>query len=416
MSDDSAATPLRANAAFRLYWLSDTVSELGSAVSLVAFPLLAVILLHASTLQVGVLVAAENIGWLVVALPAGALVEGWDRRRVLIVCDVLRAVVTVWVPIAYALGVLTLVQLVLVAGTVGTISVVASVAVQAFLPAVVPRSQLVEANGRIQTTSAAAGVVGPGVGGLLVQLLTAAGTISIDAASFALSGLAIARMPRQSHHIVTMPAARQRPLRHQVREGLVFVFGTPRFRWLTLCGVQWNLMVAAQEALVVPFLVRTVHVRSAAVGLLLATAGVGGILGGLVSKRLGNHIGPGRSAVAGLAFAGASSLLIPLTSRGPGLALFAAGNLGTALGATIFGVMNGSFRQAACPPELLSRMAASTRLFTWGALAVGGLLGGYLGSLMGARSALYAVVGGYLLSPLWLVVTTARSLDTPTPG
>lgn len=408
--------PLRRNVPFRLYWISETISDIGSGVSMVVFPLLAVVLLHATTFQVGLLVAAENVGWLLIGLPAGALVERWDKRRVLIYSELFCGVTTVSVPVSYAFGVLTFAQLVVVAGAVGTMRVLSSITIQAFLPAVVPPDQLVESNGRIQITGSAAGVLGPGLGGLFVQFWTAAGAVAIDAASFFVSALTLSQisaLPQQG----SSGDRHRLDLRRQIAEGLRFVFGTPRFRWLTLYGVQWNLMVATQETLVIPFLVRELHVRSGAIGFLLATAAIGGILGGMISGGMSKRVGPGRSAIIGLCIGGVSACLIPISTGGRGLVFFALGNFGVALGGSICGVMNGSFRQAACPPEMLSRMAASTRVFTWGALAVGGILGGYLGTVMGLRPALYVAAGGLLLTPLWLILTSARNLDfLPNPS
>ncbi|MGH9073212.1 MAG: MFS transporter, partial [Acidimicrobiales bacterium] len=158
---------------FRLLWLGQTVSVLGSQVTLVALPLAAVVVLHASTFQVGLLTAASTLAFLVIGLPAGAWVDRARRRPVMVADDLVRAAVLTSVPVAAAVGGLTMAQLYAVALVAGVCTVFFDVAYQSYLPALVGRERLVEGNARLETTQAMARVGGPTLGGFLVQLLSA---------------------------------------------------------------------------------------------------------------------------------------------------------------------------------------------------------------------------------------------------
>jgi MFS family permease len=172
---------------FVLLWSGQSVSEVGSAVTVLALPLTAVVVLRASTFQVGLLTSASTAAFALIALPAGALVDRWAKRRLMIWCDAARLVIIGSVPLAAALGVLTLGQLYAVAVTAGVATVFFDVAYQSYLPVVVDRDHLVEGNGKLGATQAFAQVAGPGLGGALAGLIGAARALAVDAISYAIS-------------------------------------------------------------------------------------------------------------------------------------------------------------------------------------------------------------------------------------
>ncbi|MEV5979568.1 MFS transporter [Streptomyces sp. NPDC052114] len=419
--------PLTRNRGFKLLWASETISHLGSAVTLVALPLLAVVTLHASPFEVGLLVAAENLAWLLIGLPAGAWVDRWPKRTVAVATDWARAALLTSIPVAALAGMLTMTHLYVVAVAVGVAGVFFAIAYQALLPSLVHPDDLVTANGRLQVSQSSAMILGPGLGGGLVQLATAAGAIALDALSFAVSALLLSRTrPKDRNEGQATPAKPARPatagkptprppLRTEVSEGLRYVLGDRRLRALTLCGAQFNFFVAAQQAVAVLFLVREVGLSAGWVGALLATSGAGGILAATFSGRLVARYGPGPTMTTALTCGTALGLLIPLASPGAGITLFAIGYAALSGGIVVFGVVFASYRQSVCPPALLGRMTATVRLFSWGALSVGGVTGGVLAQFAGLRGALWAVAIGFALCPLWVFLGGARHLPTP-PG
>ena len=382
MSTHTQPAELRRNRPFTLFWASETVSEVGNAITLVALPLIAVNLLAASEFQVGLLVATENLAWLLLGLPAGAWVDRWDARRVMVISDWARAVLIASIPVTALFGVLGMPQLYLVSLAVGGFTVFFSIAYQAVLPSIVRTSDLVTANGRMQLTQSTTSVLGPGLGGALIQLLSAAGAMVVDVMSFVVSALLLGRVrpARPSEQ----QASRRRSLRSEITTGLSYVFSDRRLRALTLCGAHFNFMVAAQQAVVVVFLVRVVELPDAMVGLLLGSVGLGGALAAIFSGRFLNRDAGARMTIS-MTVGTLAGLLVPMTFPGWGLLLFVIGYAALSAAVIVFNIVSGSFRQAICPPELRGRMAASTRMVTWGALPLGALVGGAVAQRPGFR-------------------------------
>jgi len=403
----STSRPLRRNTAFLCLWWSETISFFGSAVTVVALPLLAVKVLQATPLQVGLLVAMENVAWLVLGLPAGVWVDRWDKRRVVVVSDCARAFLLATVPVAALAGLLSLGQLYVVSLSIGVFTIFFSIAHQTFLPTIVEKEDLVAANGRTSASKSAADILGPGIGGALAQFLTPAGALLADAVSFAGSALLLARVPKPA---ASVPAKRS-SMRIEIIEGLNYVLRDPRLRALTFCSAQFNLFFGVQQALVMVFLVRVMNLNSWQIGLLFSAAGAGGMLAALLSSRLVTRLGPGRAALVAMIVGTLLGLLIPAARGAFGAALFALGYAGLTFAVVVFSVISGTFRQATCPQELLGRMVATTRIFSWGVIPLGGLAGGIVGELVGVRGTLWLSAFGFALCPLWLALTSAHDLS-----
>src|SRR4051794_16462113 len=216
MTATTATGSLWRHRSFGLLWAGDTVSQVGSQLTGLALPVLAVTVLHADAAAMGVLGAAETAAFLLVGLPAGALVDRWRKQRVLVLGDVVRAVALGSVPVAWALGALTLAQLVVVAFVTGLATVFFDVSYQSYLPAIVPAAQLVEGNAKLQASQSVAQVAGPAVGGVLLRVLAAPLLIAVDAVSFLGSALLVGRIRSAEH---PPPRAERRPLRGGDRRG-----------------------------------------------------------------------------------------------------------------------------------------------------------------------------------------------------
>lgn len=404
---------------FLLLWGGQSVSELGSAVTLLALPLTAVVVLRASTFQVGLLSAAVTAAFLVLALPAGAVVDRLAKRRLMLACDVVRVLVIGSVPVTAAFGVLTMAQLYAVALVAGVGTVFFDVAYQSYLPELIGREQLVDGNGKLQTTAEGARLAGPGLGGGLVGLVGAAMAMAADAASFAVSVaslLLIRARPPSAQPAAAAPRPRPR-LRTEVMAGLAFVLREPILRKVVACTGTCNLFSGVINALQIIFLVRVLHVPPAYTGLVVALAAVGGIAGGAVSGRLAGWIGSARIIWVSILGFGAAGLLVPFATPGWGVALFVVGWAGFSFSAVVYNVAQVSYRQTVCPPELLGRMNAAVRWIVWGTLPLGGLLGGALGSVLGIRAALVVGAAGSWAGGLWVFFSPLRrTRDVPPPG
>ncbi len=410
-----------------LLWSGQAVSEIGSAVTIVALPLAAVVLLHATTFQIGLLSAATTVCFLVVALPAGLIVDRVAKRRLMIFCDVARMLILGSVVVAAAFGVLTMAQLFAVGFLTGLATVFFDVAYQSYLPALIARDQLHDGNGKLGATQAFSQVAGPGLGGALFGLLKA-GAMAADAISFAVSTATLllirAREPRPGD--VSALAAREAAaagvpaptgfagLRKELFAGLGFVFGHKVLRKIAACTGTANLFGSISGALEIVFLVRVLHVRPAETGLLIGVGSVGGVLGGILAGRLAKWIGTARIIWFSMAVFGAIPIVMPLAERGPRLVLFPIAIAGLSFTVVLYNIAQLSYRQLICPPHLLGRMNAAMRWIVWGTLPLGGLLGGVLGSLLGIRTTIWIGVIGSWAAAFWVIFSPLRKMkDIP---
>ncbi|MFC4331105.1 MFS transporter [Streptomyces andamanensis] len=399
---------------FLLLWSGQTVSETGSAVTQVALPLLAVVALRASTFEVGLLTAATTLAFAVIALPAGALVDGAAKRTVMLVCNVLRLVIIGTVPLAAAFGVLTMAQLYVVAVAAGVCSVFFDVAYQSYVPSLVPAARLMDANGKLGTTQAFAQLGGPGLGGGLVGLVGAAGAMTADALSYAVSAASLLGIRTREEPPPARPA--DETLRRRITEGLKFVLGHGILRKVVACTGTANLFSGMSTALAMVFLVRVLHVRPALTGLVLAGAAVGGVAGGVFAGRLAERIGSARIIWVSMLVFSAPQVIAAAAWRGWGVVLFAAGWAVTGFSAMVYNIAQLSYRQSVTPPELMGRMNAAVRWVVWGTLPVGGVLGGLLGTLIGVRPALWVAFAGSWAAGWFVFFSPLRRLrDVPPP-
>jgi MFS family permease len=393
---------------FRLLWGGETVSELGSQVSLLAIPLLAVGTLQATTFEMGLLTAASTAAFLIVGLPAGVWVDRLRRRRVMMVADAGRMLALGSIPIASAVGGLTLVQLFVVTLASGILTVLFDVAYQSYLPTLVGREHLVEGNAKLTGSAEVAAVAGPSVAGGLVQAIGSAAAVAVDSASFLVSALALGAI-RAPEPKPTVPESGHPRLLHGIAEGLRFVFGNALLRAIAATTATSNLFGGIAAAVEIVFLVREVHASPGVIGLLFALAGVGGVLGAFAAGPMARRVGGARATAIGIGVS-VGALLIPLTMPGLGLLYFGFGMFLVAFSATVYNVNQVSFRQRLCPDRLLGRMNATMRFVVWGVLPIGALIGGLLGAALGLRTTLWIGALGQAFAGAWLLASPMRSL------
>lgn len=399
---------------FRLLLSGAAASQLGTQVTLVALPLVAVLELEASALQVGLLTAAETAAFLLVGLPAGAWVDRMRKRPLLIRADIVRCVAMASVPPAAAAGVLTMAQLYAVALVTGVATVFFDVAHQSYLPQLLPREGLVAGNGALETVRSIAQVGGPGLGGGLVQLLGAATAILADSAGYLVSALLLLLIRTPEEQPAPVPG---RSLRAEIGEGVAYVLRHPLLRVIAAATAASNFFAALLMAVQTVFWVRVLQLSPTAIGLLLSVSALGGLTGALCAGPLARKVGQARLIRLSVTVSAPFALLWPLSGRGWGVLLFAAGSAVVLFGAVVYNVAQVSFRQSVCPPALLGRMNATMRFLAWGAMPLGALVGGAVAGAAGPRAALWLCAAGFLLIPLPLLLSPLRRMrDLPAGG
>ena len=401
--------PLLRQPEFLKLWAAQSISQLGDQVTLLALPLVAVLTLDASAARMGFLVAAELLPHLLFSLFAGVWIErSQQRRRLMIVADVGRALLLASVPLAYAFDVLTFPQLYVVAFAIGTFAVMFDVSWSTLFVAVVPRRDVVDANSKMSLSRAVSFVTGPSVAGFLVQVLTAPVTLVVDAVSYVGSAFFLMRIRAQEP-----PVERDgNGVLRNLREGMRFVLRDELIRADLACAATINLFNFVFHAIFVLYATRELGVSPATLGLALGAGAVGGILGALFAPRLERAIGIGRSVVVGSVLFPAPLILVPIAYGSElqlGLMLGAAEFL-SSVGVMIFDVSAASMTFLRTPDRIRARTAGTFRFVNYGIRPIGALLGGALGTALGLQTALWIGVLGALLGVGWLVFSPIPSL------
>ena len=384
---------------FRILFAASTLSQLGTNVSYVAVPLIAVAVLDAGPGQVGALATLGTLAFLLIGLPAGAWVDRMRHRPLLIGADLARAVLFASVPLAWWADTLTLGQLYAVVLLNGCATVFFDVGSQSTLPHLVGREALVPANAAMVSLQAAGNVAGRSAGGALVQLLTAPVAVLCAAAAYLASALQLAFIRGEQ---APRGQVNRAGLRAQIAEGLRHVFGNPELRALALTAALTNLGMQLINTMLPVLFVRELHLPASALGLFWAAGGLGLLLGARCARLLAGRLGYGRTLGLAGAVLAPAGLLVPLIGHGPWLWIAGVGWTLALFKTGTDNVLGVSLRQRMTSDDLLGRMNATFRFVLTGALAVGAALSGLLGELAGVRTTLWA--GGALLTVAFLPV------------
>jgi MFS family permease len=394
---------------FRRYWSAQTISMFGDQISSIAIPLAAVLVLHATAADMGYLTALVWLPSLLFGLHAGAWVDRRGQRRAtMIAADLGRFVLLASLPVVYALHVLTLAQLFIVAFGEGLLSVLFMVANSAVFVAVVPADKYLDGNSLIYASRALSFVGGPSIGGLLVQLLTAPFAIVADALSF----LGSAFFLRRIHPAEAPP---DRSGKGSVTAGARFIARSPIVRASLVAVAVINFFNLMFFALYLLYAVRSLHISAGLIGVVLGAAAVGSVLGSAVTKRLAVRIGVGWAYAAGCALFTAPLMLVPLAGGPKPLVL---GTLFVAEFLSGFGVMVldisiGTIFAIVIPDELRSRVTGAFQAVNYGTRPVGALLGGLLGTELGLRDALWIATAGGVIGFLLLLPSPIPAFRMP---
>jgi MFS family permease len=381
-------TGLWKHADFRKLWAGQTISLFGSQITLLALPVVATVTLHANALQMGVLRAASSLPTLLFGLLVGVWVDRVHRRRILISADLGRALFLVSIPIAAFLGLLGIGQLYIVAFVTGLLSLFFDVAHISLLPSLVSRKDLIEGNSKLELSRAGALITGPGVAGVLIQVVTAPFAIIVDVLSFLGSALFLSLI----HTPEPAPPENKQPSSFwsDIRIGLRLVLRNPILRAISLSLMVFNFFLSMINALYVLYVIGTLGVSPAILGFIYTAGSIGFPIGVALAGRAARRLGVGPAIVWGAVLCDLPCLLIalaggPLTISVP--MLIAAQFLST-IGGPLTAINQGSLRQAITPDALQGRVNGTARFIGASMGPIGALIAGVLGEHIGLRPTL----------------------------
>jgi len=382
-------SPLLKNRDYMLLWSGQVVSTLGSAASSVVYPLL-ILAMTGSPAAAGIAAALSNIPYLLFSLPAGALIDRWDRKRVMILCDLGRALTVFTIPIALWLDVLTIWQIYAAAFIEGSLFVFFNIAEVAALPRVVPTAQLPQAAAQNEAAFGAAHIVGPSFGTLLYQTLGRAAPFVGDAVSYLVSVFSLVLI-RTDFRAAKLPAAMN--LRAEILEGLHWLWRQPLIRYMAFLTGSINFVNAA-TGLIIIVLAQQLGARPVDIGLIFSIGGIGGVLGSLIGGQVQKRFSFRQVIVFAVWL---DAVVFPLTALAPGYLLLGVVFALMYFVGPVYNVVQFSYRLALIPDALQGRVNSSFRLLAFGMMPIGAALSGFLIERAGA-------VPTVMVFTLWFIV------------
>jgi MFS family permease len=403
------ALTLWRNRDFLKLWIGQAISQTGSRISREGLPLTAVLVLGATPLQMGYLSGAGAAGVLLFGLFAGAWADRLRRRPVMIGADIGRALLLASVPIAALTGRLTMAHLYAVTAMTGILTVWFDISYQAYLPALVDRENLVEGNSRLAMSEATAEVIGPGMTGVLVQILTAPIAIALDAVSFVVSALSLTSIQKREPAPVRLPGEN---ITAEILAGLRFSWNNPVLRPLLLRTATASFFVGFITSIYMVFAIRELKLTPALLGIVISIGGFSSLFGAWINERLVRTLGFGRTLILAAAATGLPALL-PALARGSvaACAAFLAAGQIFDMTWTISNINEVSLRQAVAPAAVLGRVNSAMLMLFRGLLPAGALAGGILAQHEGMRISMLTGALGVPLSVLWIVFSPIRKID-----
>jgi MFS family permease len=395
---------------FLRLWTGQSISEVGSQVSQFAIPWLAAVDLHASPIAFSLLGVLGFLPFILFALPAGVWVDRLRRRQILIVGDSARAILLLLIPILWATGVLQIWHLLVLEFLIGIFTVFFDVAYQSYLPALIEREHLVDGNSKLQLTVSIAQIGGPTLSGVFIEAITAPYAILVDAVSFVISSVFMIRM-KHRENLPRQDAGEPRPsMWPQVKEGLAWVVGNRNLRAVAGCTGTSNFCSSLMFAIVILYMVRTLHLSAIPATAVFAVGSCGSIIGALLANRLGTRFGLGNAIVGTAVIFSFGGLAYPLAPQSFPLPVLMTGQLLFGFSAVAYNILQVSYRQAITPERLQGRMNAAMRWIVWGTIPLGTLAGGAIAQATSLHTALWA--GALLGMPtfLWVLLSPLRSI------
>ena len=391
---------------FRRLWISLTVTSFGAQVTNLALPLTAAIMLQATPLEMGILVALESLPFALVSLHAGVLIDRVRKLPVVIACTFARGFALLAIPLAAFTNALSIEILYAVGFFCGVQNVIGGAAFQVLLAQLAGRKRLVEANAKTALGETSAALVGPGLAGALIQALTAPFAILLDAFAFLVSAMMLRRMrvPNDVPH-----SGPRSPVLQEIAAGLRLVFRNRTLFALAWLAGLWQFLHHMQIAVLILFATRELGLSAGAIGVVFMFGGIGCVIAAALAERLSARLGVGPVIVHGLILTALAWQAFGLIGGPPWLAMILLGGamLLFDFGAVLYGINYLALRQAITPDRMLGRMTATMRFLTVAMAPLGSLVGGALASAIGTRGTLLTVGG------LGLVLAVCAVLWSP---
>ncbi|HEY1354224.1 MAG TPA: MFS transporter [Ktedonobacteraceae bacterium] len=405
-------SPLWYHRDFLKVWAGQTISLCGSQVTLLAFPLTAILVLHASAAQMGFLQAAEFAPFLLIGLAVGVWVDRLPRRPVMIIADIGRFLLIGCIPLVAVFHILNIYEMYVIAFAVGTLTIFFDVAYRSYLPSLISREQLIDGNSKLELTASAAELIGPGLGGVLIQLLSAPISLLVDTFSFLLSALSLGLI--RSNEPPPARPAEQSKLLPEISKGLRLLLRNPLLGPLAWSSINITLCTNISTAVYILYATTALHISPIVLGIIYAVGGVSAIPGAMINNWITQRLGIGVTAIIAVFIYACGGLLVPL-ALGPQpivIAILMLSQFFVGLTFVIWNINQLSLRQMLTPNAFLGRVNASYRFLVWGAIPIGAVIGGGLGTIFGLHTALFIGAISTMIAPVWMVLSPVRRLRT----
>src|SRR5829696_8854194 len=400
---------------FLKLWTAETISVFGSAITQLALPLIAATTLDVTPFEFGLLTTIEFLPFILFSLPAGVWVDRLRRRPILIAGDLGRAIAIASIPVAFYFDALTIWQLYVVGFVNGVLTVFFDVSYMSYVPSVVDRDQLVDANSKLEITRSASQILGPGMAGILIGLLRAPFAMLIDSISYVVSAVFVFFIRRPEPAIEPHDEAADGPkpsMRQEIAVGLRYVTGHRWLRSIAATTGTSNLFGNVANAILILYLTRERGLGPEALGFAFSVGSVGVLVAAFVTNRLTARLGVGRMLV--LTSVGFSVAGLPLAFAPDELIWYAVAISGFLGGFCSVGwnINQVSLRQAITPPRMQGKMNATMRFIVWGTMPLGAIIGGALGSLVGLHETIVIGALGGLVAFVPVTLSSVRHIVT----
>jgi len=404
------------HADFLRLWAAQAISAFGSRITRTALPIIAVATLDQPEAVIGVLAAMQLAPGVILAMLAGGFVDRSRKRRILIAADLIRAALVASLTVAWGLGLLSMIHVVVVGAGVGAASALFQITDVAYLPTLIGRRRLVEGNAKLETTEAVAEITGPASAGVLIAALGAPLAVVIDAASYVWSAVMLSRIRTADRTDPIAPAVAEEPddagaaqsfrTGEDFRIGLRAIFGHPLVRPIVLTLMVWSIAGGFFMALYTPYCLRELQLSKATFGVIIAMGGVGSLGGAILSRTLARALGVGRTLIATSALSLLCTLFIPIagnfTSPAMKIGFLAAHQLLGDGFAVAFIILAVTLRQTVLPKAVLGRANAAVHVCTSGVLPITAVLAGGLAAVIGIHAAVWTGLLIGLAAPIFV--------------
>ncbi|GAA4170435.1 MFS transporter [Gryllotalpicola koreensis] len=401
---------------FRKLWASNLLGDVGAGFADVALAVTAVQFLHATTFEAAIVAGLERAAYLILGIPIGVWVDRLPQRRLLFGADLLRFAAAASIPVAFWVGHLTVVQLMIVALLIGIGNIFYDVTHTTVLPEVVGRGRVHEASARMQTVDSTASVIMPGASGWLIAVTAAPVPYIATAAAHLLSTLFAARITAASTR-ASAPGEKGEPFFAAVRTGIAFIGRHALLRAFMAATAVYNFGAGIVGGVFAVFFLRTLHQTSATLGLMMSIAAIGGIVGAVIGLPIRRRLGEVRAQFPCYALMGAATAFVPLSPYlpWPPVATITVAEFFIAFAITVAAICSSGVNARMTPAPLLGRVTSARRVVSIGAVPLGTLAGGIIGSAAGADTALWVGAAAMLCSLPILLASPARRLRDLTP-